>query len=82
MRSWSGRQRSSPIESPVSIPKKISEILCTHQGGIVRKPIVFKLLVTCSALVVSPLTPRELLQALGNAPVKVLPLKPGEKVEF
>jgi L-ascorbate metabolism protein UlaG (beta-lactamase superfamily) len=27
-------------------------------------------------------TPQELLQALGNAPVKVLPLKPGEKVEF
>jgi L-ascorbate metabolism protein UlaG (beta-lactamase superfamily) len=27
-------------------------------------------------------TPQELLQALGNAPVKVLALKPGEKAEF
>jgi L-ascorbate metabolism protein UlaG (beta-lactamase superfamily) len=27
-------------------------------------------------------TPQELLQALGNAPVKVLVLKPGEKAEF
>jgi L-ascorbate metabolism protein UlaG (beta-lactamase superfamily) len=27
-------------------------------------------------------TPQELLQALGNAPVKVLTLKPGEKAEF
>lgn len=27
-------------------------------------------------------TPQELLQALGNAPVKVLSLKPGEKAEF
>jgi len=27
-------------------------------------------------------TPQELLQALGNSPVKVLTLKPGEKVEF
>lgn len=27
-------------------------------------------------------TPQELLQALGNAPVKVLPLNPGDKAEF
>ncbi|MGA8049939.1 MAG: MBL fold metallo-hydrolase, partial [Burkholderiales bacterium] len=27
-------------------------------------------------------TPQELIEALGNAPVKILPLKPGEEAQF
>ncbi len=68
-------------------PGKVDVILVSHGHGdhIADAPALAKLNNIPMRSGANPLgkgTPKEYMEALGDAPVKVFPLKPGEKVYF